>query len=277
MLDNEVGAGRRRRVRVRTAGATLVAGAVAAVGAVAVQIWDRPDDGGTVAGPGPDASSTQGEPDMAEAFETTRSVVDPLLAVNDSRYQEEQFHLALNHETGQAILYLPHTGTIDPEETGPIDVDQLAADAIAAAQATPGAAPVVPVIGVALIDELDAVSAQLFASRAEWATDAADVYWTIAKPNTVSVGVGVAEPEVAANLPETVQLPSGATATIRTERPGRLASNNTASVDGLAVASLTPALRRVGPRSRLRRRTGRRGLVVVAAALAGRVVRPRLA
>ena len=157
---------------------------------------------------------------MAEAFETTRSVVDPLLAVNDSRYQEEQFHLALNHETGQAILYLPHTGTIDPEETGPIDVDQLAADAIAAAQATPGAAPVVPVIGVALIDELDAVSAQLFASRAEWATDAADVYWTIAKPNTVSVGVGVAEPEVAANLPETVQLPSGATATIRTEKSG---------------------------------------------------------
>ena len=88
----------------------------------------RPDDGGTAAGPGPDASSTQGEPDMAEAFETTRSVVEPLLAVNDSRYQEEQFDLALNQETGDAILYLPHTGTIDPEETGPIDVDQLAAD-----------------------------------------------------------------------------------------------------------------------------------------------------
>ena len=155
---------------------------------------------------------------MAEAFETTRAVVEPLLAQNDSRYQEEQFHLALNQETGDAILYLPHTGTIDPEETGPIDVDQLAADAIAAAQAAaPGAAPVVPVIGVALIDELDAVSVQLFASRAEWATDAADVYWTIPEPNTVSVGVGVAEPEVAANLPKTVQLPSGATAVIRIE------------------------------------------------------------
>ena len=147
---------------------------------------------------------------MAEAFETTRAVVEPLLAQNDSEFQEEQFHLALNQETGDAILYLPHSGTTD--------VEQLAAAVIAAAQAAaPGAAPVVPVIGVALIDELDAVSVQLFASRAEWATDAADVYWTIPEPNTVSVGVGVAEPEVAANLPKTVQLPSGATAVIRIE------------------------------------------------------------
>jgi hypothetical protein len=146
---------------------------------------------------------------MAEAFETTRAVVEPLLAVNDSEFQTEQFHLALNRETGDAILYLPHSGTTD--------VEQLAAAVIAAAQAAAGAAPVVPVIGVALIDELDAVSVQLFASRAEWATDAADVYWTIPEPNTVSVGVGVAEPEVAANLPKTVQLPSGATAVIRIE------------------------------------------------------------
>jgi hypothetical protein len=221
MLAYVVSKGRRRRVWVRTAGATLVAGAVAAAGGVAVQIWNRPaDDGGTVAGPGPDASSTQAEPDMLAAFETTRSVVEPLLAVNDSRYQEEQFHLALNQETGDAILYLPHTGTIDPEETGPIDVDQLAADAIAAAEATPGAAPVVPVIGVALIDELGAVSAQLFASRAEWATDPNGVYWTHANPEDASVTVGVAEPEVAANLPKTMQLTSGATATIRTEKSG---------------------------------------------------------
>jgi hypothetical protein len=215
MLVYVVSTGRRRRVRVRTAGATLIAGAVAAVGAVAVQIWDRPNDGGTVAGPGPDAESMQVEPDMAEAFETTRSVVEPLIAQNDSEFQEEQFHLALNQETGDAILYLPHADRVGSHT---IDVEQLATDAIAAAQATPGAAPVVPVIGVALIDALDAVSVHLFASRAEWATDAADVYWTIPEPNTVSVGVGVAEPEVAANLPETVQLPSGATAVIRIEQ-----------------------------------------------------------
>jgi hypothetical protein len=215
MLVYVVSTGRRRRVRVRTAGATLIAGAVAAVGAVAVQIWDRPNDGGTVAGPGPDAESMQVEPDMAEAFETTRSVVEPLIAQNDSEFQEEQFHLALNQETGDAILYLPHADRVGSHT---IDVEQLAAAVIAAAQAAaPGAAPVVPVIGVALIDELDAVSVHLFASRAEWATDAADVYWTIPEPNTVSVGVGVAEPEVAANLPETVQLPSGATAVIRIE------------------------------------------------------------
>jgi hypothetical protein len=208
MLANVVSKGRRRRVLVGTAGATLIVAAVAAVGAVAAQIiWDRSGDGGdTVAGMG------VAQPDMAEAFETTRAVVEPLLAVNDSEFQEEQFHLALNQETGDAILYLPHSGNID--------VEQLAADAIAAAQATPGAAPVVPVIGVALIDELGPVSVQLFASRAEWATDAADVYWTVAKPNTVSVVVGVAEPEVAANLPATVQLTSGATATIRTEKSG---------------------------------------------------------
>ena len=173
--------------------------------------------GGMVAGPGPDASSTQAEPDMAEAFETTRAVVEPLLAQNDSEFQQEQFHLALNQETGDAILYLPHADRVGSHT---IDVEQLATDAIAAAQATPGAAPVVPVIGVALIDELGPVSVQLFASRAEWATDAADVYWTVAKPNTVSVVVGVAEPEVAANLPATVQLTSGATATIRTEKSG---------------------------------------------------------
>ena len=221
MLAAVVSKGRRRQVRARTAGATLIAGAVAAVGAVAVQIWDRDGDGsGTVAAPGPNASPTQSDADMLAAFETTRSAVEPLLAVNDSRYQEEQFHLALNQETGDAILYLPHTGTIDPEETGPIDVEQLAADAIAAADATPGAAPVVPVIGVALIDELGAMSAQLFASRAEWATDPNGVYWTHANPEDVSVTVGIAAPEVAANLPETVQLPSGATATIRAEKSG---------------------------------------------------------
>ena len=219
MLARVVRQGRRRRVRVRTAGATLVGGAVAAVGGVAVQIWDRDGDGsGTVATPGPSASPTEPDADMLAAFETTRSVVEPLLAVNDSESQEEQFHLALNHETGDAILYLPHTGTIDPEETGPIDVDQLAADAIAAAQATLGAAPVVPVIGVALIDELDAVSVQLFGSRAEWATDPDDVYWTWPNPEDVSITVGVAEPEVAADLPKTMQLASGATATIRIEK-----------------------------------------------------------
>jgi hypothetical protein len=216
MLANVVSKGRRRRVLVGTAGATLIVAAVAAVGAVAAQIiWDRSGDGGdTVAGMG------VAQPDMAEAFETTRAVVEPLLAVNDSRYREEQFHLALNQETGDAILYLPHTGTIDPAETGPIDVDQLAADAIAAAEATPGAAPVVPVIGVALIDELGAVSAQLFASRAEWATDPNGVYWTHANPEDASVAVGVAAPEIAESLPETVQLTSGATATIRTEKSG---------------------------------------------------------
>jgi len=219
MLAAVVSKGRRRQVRARTAGATLIAGAVAAVGGVAVQIWDRDGGGsGTVAAPGPSASPTQPGADILAAFETTRSVVEPLLAVNDSRYQEEQFHLALNQETGDAILYLPHTGTIDPEETGPIDVDQLAADAIATAQATPAAAPVVPVIGVALIDELDAVSVQLFASRAEWATDPSSVYWTYPNPEDVSVTVGVAAPEVAESLPETVQLTSGATATIRTEK-----------------------------------------------------------
>jgi hypothetical protein len=207
MLANVESEGRRHRARVRTVSATLIVSAVAAVGAVAAQmIWDRPGDGGdTVAGTG------VAQPDMAEAFDTTRAVVEPLLAVNDSEFQTEQFHLALNQETGDAILYLPHSGNID--------VEQLAADAIAAAQATPNAAPVVPVIGVALIDELDAVSVQLFASRAKWATDAADVYWTIPEPTTVSVGVGVAEAEVtAANLPKAVQLPSGATAAIRIEQ-----------------------------------------------------------
>lgn len=219
MLARVVSKGRRRRLRVRVAGATLVTGAVAAVGATAVQIWDRPGDGsGTVAAPEPDASSPGPEADMLAAFETTRSVVEPLLAVNESRYQEEQFQLALNHLTGDAILYLPYTGTIDPAETGPIDVDQLAADAVAAAQATPGAAPVVPVIGVALIDELYAVSAQLFATREEWATSPNTVYWTVPETQNVAVGIGVAEPEVAANLPETMQLASGATATIRIEK-----------------------------------------------------------
>jgi hypothetical protein len=202
--------------RVRT-GAVGVA-TIAAVLVLMTACESSGDGSGTVAAPGPSASPTQPDADMLAAFETTRSVVEPLLAVNDSRYQEEQFHLALNHETADAIVYLPHTGTIDPEETGPIDVDQLAADAIAGAQATPGAAPVVPVIGVALIDELDAVSVQLFGSRAEWATDGGDVYWTWPNPEDVSVTVGVAEPEVAANLPKTMQLASGATATIRIEK-----------------------------------------------------------
>lgn len=217
MLARVVSKGRRRQVRVRTAGATLVAGAVAAAGGVAVQIWDRPaDDDGTVAAPGPSASPAQPDADMLAAFETTRSVVGPLLAQNDSEFQEEQFHLALNQETGDAILYLPHTDRVEGPPT--IDVEQFAADAIAAAQAAPGAAPVVPVIGVALIDELDAVSVQLFGSRAEWATDPGDVYWTWPNPEDVSVTVGVAEPEVAANLPKTMQLASGATATIRIEK-----------------------------------------------------------
>jgi hypothetical protein len=217
MFARVVRQGRRRRVRVRTAGATLVAGAVAAVGGVAVQIWDRDGDGsGTVATPGPSASPTEPDADMLAAFETTRSVVEPLLAVNDSESQEEQFHLALNHETGDAILYLPHTDRVEGPPT--IDVEQFAADAIAATQAAPGAAPVVPVIGVALIDELDAVSVQLFGSRAEWATDPDDVYWTWPNPEDVSITVGVAEPEVAADLPKTMQLASGATATIRIEK-----------------------------------------------------------
>ena len=217
MLARVVSKGRRRQVRVRAAGVTLVAGAVAAAGGVAVQIWDRPaDDDGTVAVPGPDASSTEPEADMLAAFETTRSVVEPLLAQNDSEFQEEQFHLALNQETGDAILYLPHTDRVEGPPT--IDVEQFAADAIAAAQAAPGAAPIVPVIGVALIDELDAVSVQLFGSRAKWATDPGDVYWTWPNPEDVSITVGVAEPEVAADLPKTMQLASGATATIRTEK-----------------------------------------------------------
>ena len=149
---------------------------------------------------------------MTEAFEKTRAVVEPLLAQNDSGYEEEQFDLVLNQETGEAVLYLPYTDAVDAEPD-PIDVEQLAADAVAAAEATPGAAPVVPVIGTALIDELDAV-----ATRTEWSTG--DVYWTIPEPDTVSVGVGVAAFEVAANLPETVQLASGATATIRIEESG---------------------------------------------------------
>jgi hypothetical protein len=120
----------------------------------------------------------------------------------------------LNQETGEAILYLPHNRVGPPT----IDVEQFAADAIAAAQAAPGAAPIVPVIGVALIDELDAVSVQLFWSRTEWATDPDDVYSTWPNPEDVSITVGVAAPEVAANLPETVQLTSGATATIRIEK-----------------------------------------------------------
>ena len=218
MLARVVSKGRRRQVRVRAAGVTLVAGAVAAAGGVAVQIWDRPaDDDGTVAVPRPDASSTEPEADMLAAFETTRSVVEPLLAQNNSEFQEEQFHLALNHETGDAILYLPHTDRVEGPPT--IDVEQFAADAIAAAQAAPGAAPIVPVIGVALIDELDAVSVQLFWSRTEWATtDGDDVYSTWPNPEDVSITVGVAEPEVAADLPKTMQLASGATATIRIEK-----------------------------------------------------------
>ena len=224
MLARVVSKGRRRQLRVRVAGTTLVVGAVAAVGATAVQVWDRPGDSSdNVAVPETSTPSTGPEAGMLEAFEKTRSVVAPLLAQNDSEYQEEQFHLALNYETGEAVLYLPFTDAVDAEPD-PIDVEQLAADAIAAVEATPGAAPVVPVIGVALIDELDAVSVQLFATRAEWAPDPADVYWTIPETQNVAVGVGVAEPEVAANLPETMQLASGATATIRIEKslPGEL-------------------------------------------------------
>lgn len=223
LLGRVVRAGRRRRVRVRAAGAAVAAGAVAVVGGVAVQSWDRPDDDGTVAAPETPTSSTPSEtpagpdPELLAAFETTRSVVAPLLAVNDSRYQEEQFHLALDFLTGDAILYLPYTGTIEPAAVGVIDVEQLAADAVAAAEATPGAASVVPVIGVPLIDELDAVSVRLFQTRAEWATDVRGVYWSWPNPEDVSVTLGVEEDEVAASLPATIQLESGATATIKTD------------------------------------------------------------
>lgn len=222
LLGRVVRAGRRRRVRVRAAGATVAAGAVAVVGGVVVQSWDRADDDGTVASPEtptPTPSETPAGPDpeLLAAFETTRSVVAPLLAVNDSRYQEEQFHLALDFLTGDAILYLPYTGTIEPAEVGVIDVEQLAADAVEAAEATPGAAPVVPVIGVPLIEELDAVSVRLFQTRAQWATDDRGVYWTLPNPEDVSVTIGVEEHEVAANLPATMQLESGATATIKTD------------------------------------------------------------
>lgn len=221
-LAHVVRRGRRRRIRAWAVGATLAVGMVAAAGVVVVQVWDRPtEDGATVAAPEPSASSASPvgpDPATLAAFETTRAVVAPLLAVNDSRYQEEQFHLALDYETGNAILYLPYTGSIDPAEVGVIDVEQLGADAVAAAQATPGAAPVVPVIGVALIDELDAVSVRLFQTRAEWATDDRGVYWSWPNTEDVSVTIGVEEPEVAANLPATMQLESGATATIRTEK-----------------------------------------------------------
>ena len=118
---------------------------------------------------------------MTEAFEKTRAVVEPLLAQNDSGYEEEQFDLVLNQETGEAVLYLPYTDAVDAEPD-PIDVEQLAADAVAAAEATPGAAPVVPVIGTALIDELDAVAVHLFTTRTEWSTG--DVYWTFPEPDT---------------------------------------------------------------------------------------------
>ena len=51
MLARLVRAGRRRQVRIRVAGATLAAGAVAAVGGTAAQVWDRPTDG-TATSPG---------------------------------------------------------------------------------------------------------------------------------------------------------------------------------------------------------------------------------
>ncbi|WP_146605325.1 hypothetical protein [Jiangella anatolica] len=223
MLTRVMREGRRRRLRTRAAGTALLAGSVALAGVVVVQsAWNRDEDTSVAtpeltATPEPSPSAAVPDPAMQAAFETTRAALAALLAVNVSRYQEEQFHLALDHRTGNAILYLPHTGTIDPAEMGPVDVDQLAADAVETAQATPGAAPVVPVVGVALIDELDAVSVQLFQTRADWASDPHDVYWTYPDPEEVSVTVGVAALSTAADLPSTMQLASGATATIRSE------------------------------------------------------------
>ncbi|SEE94261.1 hypothetical protein [Jiangella alba] len=220
MLAEVVDRGHRLRWRKRTLGAAFAAGTIALAGAGVVQVWDRPDSGPVAAPEATASPTTPARPNavMLEAFETTRSVVEPLLAVNDSRYREEQFQLALNNETGDAILYLPYTGRIDPTEVGVIDVEQLGTDAVSAARATPGAAPVVPVIGVALFDELSAVSARLFATRAQWQTEPNGVLWTVPEPDTVSIGVGVTALEVAANLPPTMQLASGATATIRIEK-----------------------------------------------------------
>ncbi|WP_053202427.1 hypothetical protein [Jiangella muralis] len=61
---------------------------------------------------------------------------------------------------------------------------------------------------------------RLFQTRADWATDPRGVYSAYPDPVDVSVTIGVEAPEVAANLPATIQLESGATATIRTENSG---------------------------------------------------------
>lgn len=210
-LAGIVGRGRRRRTRTKVIRATLAAASVAVLGGAGVAIWQQAsDDGGTVAAPEAGPAPGQPDPEITEAFALTKSVVDPLLPPNAGRPDFEQFHLALNHETGDAVLYLPNAGDVD--------IDQLADDAVAAVQAAPGAAPVVPVLGTALIDELDGLSVELFNSRAEWAPDPAQVLFTIPRLEDVSVTIGVADLAVADNLPKTMQLPSGATAAIHFEK-----------------------------------------------------------
>lgn len=153
----------------------------------------------------PPGQPTSVDSDMAQAFEETRAAVEPLLPRNDPDWAE--FRLALNQETGDAVLYLPDFDTVD--------VQHVAAEAVAAAEAAPGSAPVVPAINKDLDLELDAVAMKLFANREEWATDPDQVYDCWTNPEDVSVTFAVEEPAVAANLPDTMQLDSGATATIR--------------------------------------------------------------
>lgn len=193
------GLARSRRAKMVVSGA--VALGVIAVAAVGSVVWNRsmqPDETAAI----PSSEPTSG---VADSFDITKETVLPILAA----YALTEGDIALNQETGEAVLYLPDSDTVD--------ISSVLTEVQEAVEATPGAAPLIAVTGTSLTTELRDLAIRIFDERDEWATDPVQVYYTIPRPPSVSVIVGVGDIAVAETLPATVQLPSGATASIVVE------------------------------------------------------------
>lgn len=193
------------RVRKRRAyaivGAVTTAIAFAAIGTFAWLSDSAPNGAATR-----EESATSNA--TASPFDLTKEIALPIL----EREGYTDSPIALNQDTGEAVLYLPDSGT--PHALS------VATEIRTAVEAAAGAAPIAETVGTSLISELDHLASEIFDARDEWATIPTEVYLTHSDVSSVSIVVGVEDVVIAGDLPSTMQLASGATAMIRIEETG---------------------------------------------------------
>ncbi|WP_198663645.1 hypothetical protein [Jiangella endophytica] len=112
-----------------------------------------------------------------------------------------------------------------PVEPAPVEPAPAEPEPVQSAPVEPAPLPGRPPTAA----ELDELAERIFAERSAWATDPALVYFTYADHEAAAVEVGVDEPEVAAALPPTIRLRSGARVAIRVQEGGPVIEDNRAA------------------------------------------------